>query len=62
MTVTARSRELLSEHREQLEALTRALLEAETLDSPEAYAAAGLPAPPDIASIEPSAPQPQLQS
>jgi cell division protease FtsH len=34
---------LLSEHREQLESLTRALLEAETLDAPEAYAAAGVP-------------------
>jgi cell division protease FtsH len=54
--------ELLSEHREQLESLTRALLEAETLDSPDAYAAAGLPAPPEVASIEPAAPAPQLQS
>ncbi len=34
---------LLSDHREQLESLTRALLEAETLDAPEAYAAAGVP-------------------
>jgi cell division protease FtsH len=33
---------LLSEHRDQLESLTRALLAAETLDSPEAYAAAGV--------------------
>jgi cell division protease FtsH len=37
--------ELLSAHREQLESLTRALLEAETLDTLDAYAAAGLPAP-----------------
>jgi cell division protease FtsH len=34
--------ELLTEHREQLESLTHALLEAETLDAPEAYAAAGV--------------------
>ncbi len=34
---------LLSEHRDQLESLTRALLDAETLDAPEAYAAAGVP-------------------
>ncbi|HUB76621.1 MAG TPA: ATP-dependent zinc metalloprotease FtsH [Solirubrobacteraceae bacterium] len=38
-TVTA----LLKEHRDQLESLTRALLKAETLDAPEAYAAAGVP-------------------
>jgi cell division protease FtsH len=39
---------LLTEHRDQLESLAHALLAAETLDSPEAYAAAGLPplAPP----------------
>jgi cell division protease FtsH len=36
---------LLGEHREQLDALARALIAAETLDAPEAYAAAGL-APP----------------
>ena len=33
---------LLTEHREQLESLTVALLEAETLDGPQAYAAAHL--------------------
>ena len=33
---------LLSDHREQLESLARALLAAETLDAPEAYAAAGV--------------------
>ncbi len=33
---------LLSDHRDQLESLTRALLKAETLDAPEAYAAAGV--------------------
>jgi cell division protease FtsH len=36
---------LLSEHRGQLESLARALLAAETLDAPEAYAAAGVPMP-----------------
>jgi cell division protease FtsH len=35
---------LLSEHREQLESLAQALLQAETLDAPAAYAAAGVPA------------------
>ena len=48
---------LLTKHRDQLEALTRALLEAETLDTIDAYAAAGLPAPiaePDPVSGKPS--------
>jgi cell division protease FtsH len=36
---------LLSEHRDQLDGLAHALLAAETLDGPEAYAAAGLPMP-----------------
>jgi cell division protease FtsH len=35
--------QLLSDHRDQLTELTRALLTAETLDAPEAYAAAGIP-------------------
>jgi cell division protease FtsH len=35
--------QLLTEHREQLDSLSHALLEAETLDAPEAYAAAGVP-------------------
>jgi cell division protease FtsH len=35
---------LLSEHRDQLESLAQALLEAETLDELDAYAAAGVPA------------------
>ena len=35
--------QLLTEHREQLESLAHALLEAETLDAPEAYAAADVP-------------------
>jgi cell division protease FtsH len=34
---------LLVEHREQLESLAQALLKAETLDAPAAYAAAGVP-------------------
>jgi len=36
---------LLDEHRDQLESLARALLAAETLDTPDAYAAAGVPVP-----------------
>jgi cell division protease FtsH len=35
--------QLLSEHREQLDNLAHALLEAETLDAPAAYAAADVP-------------------
>ena len=35
--------QLLSEHRDQLESLAHALLDAETLDAPDAYAAAGVP-------------------
>ena len=35
---------LLSQHRDQLVSLTQALLKAETLDAPDAYAAAGVPA------------------
>ena len=34
---------LLTEHREQLDNLAHALLKAETLDAPDAYAAAGVP-------------------
>jgi cell division protease FtsH len=37
--------QLLSEHRERLDSLAVALLRAETLDQPQAYAAAGLPVP-----------------
>jgi cell division protease FtsH len=43
---------LLGEHREQLEALAQALLATETLDTPEAYAAAGLVVP---SRLEPAA-------
>jgi cell division protease FtsH len=35
--------QLLEDHREQLEGLAQALLKSETLDAPEAYAAAGVP-------------------
>jgi cell division protease FtsH len=35
--------DLLTEHREQLDSLTQALLHAETLDAQDAYAAAGVP-------------------
>jgi cell division protease FtsH len=38
--------DLLREHRDQLESLAQALLRDETLDEPEAYAAAGIPRPP----------------
>ncbi len=34
---------LLEDHRDQLESLAQALLKAETLDAPDAYAAAGIP-------------------
>jgi cell division protease FtsH len=37
--------QVLSEHRDRLDSLAEALLRAETLDQPQAYAAAGLPAP-----------------
>ena len=35
--------QLLTEHRDQLDSLAQALLEAETLDAPDAYAAARVP-------------------
>jgi cell division protease FtsH len=35
--------QLLTDHREQLDDLAQALLKAETLDAPDAYAAAGVP-------------------
>jgi cell division protease FtsH len=41
----ARAVATLTEHRAQLDRLAAALLERETLDEPDAYAAAGLPAP-----------------
>jgi len=45
--------ELLTDHRDQLESLARELLEHETLDAPEAYAAAGVPLPVPAADAEP---------
>jgi cell division protease FtsH len=41
--------EMLTEHRGQLENLTHALLEAETLDAIDAYGAAGLPSRSQVA-------------
>jgi cell division protease FtsH len=35
--------QLLADHRDQLDSLAHALLKAETLDAPDAYAAAGVP-------------------
>jgi cell division protease FtsH len=51
---------LLSDHREQLERLAQALLRSETLDAPEAYAAAGVAArqPEASAVSSPAAAQP----
>ena len=45
---------LLTDNRDKLENLTRALLAAETLDSADAYAAAGIPLP--IREADPQAP------
>src|SRR5437879_496051 len=44
--------QLLTEHRDQLESLASALLEAETLDAADAYAAAGVPMRAEVASPE----------
>jgi cell division protease FtsH len=44
--------ELLRSHRSNLDALVAALLEHETLDETDAYAAAGLPRNPEPASEE----------
>ena len=45
--------QLLTEHRDQLDSLAHALLEAETLDAPDAYAAAGVPMRPVELDDEP---------
>ena len=45
---------LLTEHRDRLDSLSHALLAAETLDAPDAYAAAGIP----MHAVEP-APEPE---
>ena len=47
---------LLTTHRDQLESLAQALLVAETLDAPAAYAAAGVPMPPPPPAPEPEPP------
>jgi cell division protease FtsH len=41
-------RQLLSENRERLDALVKALMERETLDEAEAYAVAGVERPPGV--------------
>jgi cell division protease FtsH len=46
--------QLLSENRERLESLAAALFQAETLEGPEAYAAAGLEGPAAAAPAEPA--------
>jgi cell division protease FtsH len=48
--------QLLGEHRDQLDTLAHALLAAETLDAPEAYAAAGVPMRPVERLVEEAAP------
>jgi cell division protease FtsH len=46
---------LLTEHRDRLDSLAEALVRAETLDQPEAYAAAGLTAPEsETPTVEPA--------
>jgi cell division protease FtsH len=50
----ARVDHLLRDHRAQLESLKHALLESETLDAPDAYAAAGMPMPVPAAVASPN--------
>jgi cell division protease FtsH len=52
--------QLLSTHRDQLESLARALLLAETLDAPAAYAAAGVAMPPEPEPQPEPAPRPAV--
>jgi len=47
--------DLLRRHRGNLDSLVGALLEQETLDEADAYAAAGLPRDPDVADVAPAA-------
>ncbi len=51
---------LLSDHRHQLDDLSHALLSAETLDAPAAYAAAGVPMRPPVA-VDGAVPVPPAQ-
>jgi len=51
--------QLLLDHRDQLESLARALLETETLDAVDAYAAAGAPMRPAEVLPEPELPAPR---
>jgi cell division protease FtsH len=51
--------QVLSDHRDQLESLAQALLKAETLDAPDAYAAAGVPMRAAELIPEPSASAPK---
>jgi cell division protease FtsH len=44
--------ELLTENRDKLDALVRALMERETLDEEDAYAVAGVPRPPKLTPEE----------
>ena len=53
-TAHARVDHLLRDHRAQLESLKQALLESETLDAPDAYAAAGMPMPVPAAAASPN--------
>ena len=53
-----RAIELLTENREKLEALAQRLLQEETLDELDAYAAAGIERPRGTATPAPAAPSP----
>ena len=52
--------ELLKSHRPNLDALVDALLERETLDEADAYAAAGLPREPAAPALAPVSAPPQI--